>query len=199
VLREGVAAAPRSGGLCTTPFGLAARARASGLHDCRGGLPYRAAELAPDNARFGYVYAVAVKETEGTARAVEVLRSQLLRHPENRDLLVVLVTIQPRGGDIWQPARDYAERLVRARPQGSVSPPAARRAGRALARRRRPRGSASLARTRTSFYPEMLIRMSAADRVVVEKGLNRALSDTDAVAAPVRGVRSIGEQRLASG
>jgi predicted CXXCH cytochrome family protein len=117
VLREGVAAAPRAAALHYA-LGLAL-VREQRLRDAAAALQ-RAAELAPDNARFGYVYAVAVKETEGTARAVEVLRSQLLRHPENRDLLVALVTYSREAGDTAA-ARDYADRLVRLAPKDPVA------------------------------------------------------------------------------
>jgi len=78
-----------------------------------------AAELAPDNVRFGYVYAVAVKETEGVGRAREVLRSQLVRHPDSRDLLLALVSYSREAGDIAA-ARDYAERLHQLAPRDPV-------------------------------------------------------------------------------
>jgi Flp pilus assembly protein TadD len=80
----------------------------------------RAAELAPDNVRFGYIHAVAVKETEGVARALEVLRAQLLRHPENRDLLLALISYSREAGDTAK-ARDYAERLVRFAPKDPLA------------------------------------------------------------------------------
>jgi Flp pilus assembly protein TadD len=76
----------------------------------------RAAELAPGDARFGYVYAVAVKETEGVARGLEVLRAQQLRHPDNRDILLALVSYSREAGDSAA-ARDYAERLARLAPR----------------------------------------------------------------------------------
>ena len=113
VLREGIAAAPRA----------AALHHALGLALVREQRPaeaapelQRAAELAPDNPRFGFVYAVAVKETEGVARALEVLRAQLLRQPENRDLLLALTSYSREAGDM-QAARDYAERLARLAPK----------------------------------------------------------------------------------
>lgn len=113
MLREGIAAAPRA----------AALHHALGLALVREQRPaeaapelQRAAELAPDNPRFGFVYAVAVKETEGVARALEVLRAQLLRQPENRDLLLALTSYSREAGDM-QAARDYAERLARLAPK----------------------------------------------------------------------------------
>jgi predicted CXXCH cytochrome family protein len=113
VLREGIAAAPRA----------AALHHALGLALVREQRPaeaapelQRAAELAPDNPRFGFVYAVAVKETEGVARALEVLRAQLLRQPENRDLLLALMSYSREAGDM-PAARDYAERLARLAPK----------------------------------------------------------------------------------
>jgi tetratricopeptide (TPR) repeat protein len=113
VLREGVAAAPRAAALHHA-LGLAL-VREQRLPDAAGALQ-RAAELAPENARFGYVHAVAVKETEGVARALEVLRAQLLRHPENRDILLALVSYSREAGDTAA-AREYADRLARIAPK----------------------------------------------------------------------------------
>jgi predicted CXXCH cytochrome family protein len=117
LLRDGVAAAPRAAALHHA-LGLAL-VREQRLGDAAAALQ-RAAELAPDNPRFGYVHAVAVKETEGVARALELLRSQLLRHPENRDLLLALITYSREAGD-RAAALDYAERLVRLAPRDPVA------------------------------------------------------------------------------
>ena len=117
VLREGVAAAPRAAALHHA-LGLVL-VREQRLAEAAAALQ-RAAELAPDNVRFGYIHAVAVKETEGVARALEVLRAQLLRHPENRDLLLALISYSREAGDTAK-ARDYAERLVRFAPKDPLA------------------------------------------------------------------------------
>ena len=116
VLRQGLAAAPRAAALHHA-LGLAL-VREQRLTDAVPALQH-AAELAPDNVRFGYVYAVAVKETEGVGRAREVLRSQLVRHPDSRDLLLALVSYSREAGDIAA-ARDYAERLHQLAPRDAV-------------------------------------------------------------------------------
>ena len=113
VLREGVAAVPRAAALHHA-LGLAL-VREQRLPDAVAALQ-RAAELAPDNARFGYVYAVAVKETEGLARGLEVLRTQQLRHPQSRDILFALASYSREAGDT-EVAREYAERLARLVPK----------------------------------------------------------------------------------
>ena len=45
-----------------------------------------AARLAPDNARYAYVYAVALHDTGHGAEAVTVLRQALVRHPNDTEL-----------------------------------------------------------------------------------------------------------------
>ncbi len=113
VLRQGLAAAPRAAALHHA-LGLAL-VREQRLADAVPALQ-RAAELAPGDARFGYVYAVAVKETEGVARGLEVLRAQQLRHPDNRDILLALVSYSRQAGDTAA-AREYVARLERLAPK----------------------------------------------------------------------------------
>ena len=49
-----------------------------------------AARLAPDNARYGYVYAVALDGAGQRARAIAVLEQIRARHPHDRDTLAAL-------------------------------------------------------------------------------------------------------------
>ena len=53
----------------------------------------RAAELAPENPRYAYVYAVALQETGRAGDAVPVLEAALRRHPTDPDLLFTLAAI----------------------------------------------------------------------------------------------------------
>lgn len=71
----------------------------------------RAAELAPQNARFSYVYAVAVNSTGDADSAVAVLEAANKRHPNDRSILIALVTINRDRGALDQALR-YANRLV---------------------------------------------------------------------------------------
>jgi len=116
LLEEGIAAAPKAAALHHA-LGLAL-VRDQRLADAVPPLQ-RASELAPDDARYGYVYAVALKETEGVARALEVLRAQLLKHPHNRDLLLALISYSREAGDTAA-ARGYVETLYRLAPRDPV-------------------------------------------------------------------------------
>ena len=53
-----------------------------------------AARLAPDSARYGYVYAVGLGGTGNTKQAVEALERTLARHPNDRDILSALVAYE---------------------------------------------------------------------------------------------------------
>ena len=60
----------------------------------------RAAELAPGNARYAYVYAVALNSTGSPAQAMELLENTHKRHPADRDTLLALVSIARETGDV---------------------------------------------------------------------------------------------------
>ena len=124
VLEEGIGAAPRAAALHHA-LGLAL-VREQRLAEAVPALQ-RASELAPEDVRYGYVYAVALKETAGVGRALEVLRAQLLGHPHNRDLLLALIGYSREAGDLAA-ARSYAETLYQLAPKD----PAARRLRREL-------------------------------------------------------------------
>ncbi len=70
----------------------------------------RAAQLAPADARFAYVYAVSLQSGGKAKAAVQEVDRALARHPDHRDLLVAAVTFRRDAGDIVG-ARRYALRL----------------------------------------------------------------------------------------
>lgn len=71
----------------------------------------RAAELAADNARYGYVYALALQRLGQPGTARDVLAQSLARNPNERDLLEAMVVLSLEAGD--KPvAERHARRLI---------------------------------------------------------------------------------------
>ncbi|MGH8335790.1 MAG: tetratricopeptide repeat protein, partial [Gammaproteobacteria bacterium] len=69
-----------------------------------------AARLDPANARFNYVYAVALNDAGQAGKALEVLESDIALHPYDRDALAALAGYYRAEGN--SPKADiYAERL----------------------------------------------------------------------------------------
>ena len=80
----------------------------------------RAVHLQPDNARFGYVYAVALDSSGETPAAVKALQAVHARHPYDRDVLMALVGFSKHLGDS-KAAAGYARKLLAIDPRyGSV-------------------------------------------------------------------------------
>jgi tetratricopeptide (TPR) repeat protein len=75
-----------------------------------------AAELDPRQARYAYVYAVALHSAGRIGEAMTGLKENLARHPDDRDTLLALVTFSSDGGDAGA-ALEYAERLAQITPQ----------------------------------------------------------------------------------
>jgi len=75
----------------------------------------RAAELAPDRARYAYVYAVGLHSSGRGGEAMTVLQDGLVRHPGDRDTLLALIIFSRDAGEFGT-ALAYAERLARAMP-----------------------------------------------------------------------------------
>jgi len=75
----------------------------------------RAAQLAPNDPRYAYVYGIALDSIGESARAVNVLRGAHDRFPGDWQLLSALVTVSRDAGQTAD-ARRYAERLVALRP-----------------------------------------------------------------------------------
>ena len=71
----------------------------------------RATELDSDNARYSYVFAVALNSRGQGAQAISVLTGAASRHPTDRDILMALINLNRAAGDTAS-ALAYAERLV---------------------------------------------------------------------------------------
>jgi Flp pilus assembly protein TadD len=71
----------------------------------------RANELAPSNARYAYVYAIALNSVGAGASAMELLENTHKRHPADRDTLLALVSIAQETGD-FATALAHARELV---------------------------------------------------------------------------------------
>jgi Flp pilus assembly protein TadD len=80
-------------------------------HDYSGALDLlrRASELAPDNARYSYVYAIALNSTGASGQAMAVLDEAHLQHPTDRDVLMALVSIARDTGDLATALRHARE------------------------------------------------------------------------------------------
>jgi len=70
----------------------------------------RAATLAPGDARYAYVHAVARASSGERGRALALLADNHRRHPADRDTLVALATFSRDAGD-RKAAIDWARRL----------------------------------------------------------------------------------------
>src|ERR1700693_4884484 len=71
----------------------------------------KASELAPDNARYAYVYAVALNSIGAGASALALLENTHKRHPADRDTLLALVSTARETGD-FATALAHARELV---------------------------------------------------------------------------------------
>jgi predicted CXXCH cytochrome family protein len=112
VLRTAIAASPGDAGLHHA-LGLAlARLdrRAEALEELR-----RAAELDPDRARYAFVYAVGLHDGGRIEDAMALLKASLARHPNDRDILMALVSYSREAGDPAG-ALGYAEQAARIAP-----------------------------------------------------------------------------------
>jgi predicted CXXCH cytochrome family protein len=107
VLRAGIAASPRDAGLHhALGLTLTRLKRPNGaLDELR-----RASELEPERARYAYVYAVALHSAGRSGDAIEALKKNLARHPDDRDTLLALIAFNRDAGDIVS-ALGYAEQL----------------------------------------------------------------------------------------
>ena len=71
----------------------------------------RAAELEPQNARYTYVYAVALHSTGHASEAIALLEETAARHPADGTVLVALVNFHRDAGNSGA-ALGYAEKLL---------------------------------------------------------------------------------------
>jgi len=74
-----------------------------------------AAHRAPGNARYVYVYAVALNDAGQTNAAIQTLTSVIKAHPYDRDSLAALVSFYNRVGEPGK-ASIYAQRLAQLEP-----------------------------------------------------------------------------------
>lgn len=108
--------------------GISQLPRAADLHHALGLLLVRKADqpsalvefaeatkLAPDNARYAYVYAIALHSTGNSKQAVAVLKDSDRRHPFNMDILNALISIQLEMGNS-KAALVYARKAAEALP-----------------------------------------------------------------------------------
>jgi predicted CXXCH cytochrome family protein len=112
VLRGALAASPGDAGLHHA-LGLSL-VRLKRSDEALGELG-RAAELAPELARYSYVYAVALHSAGRRGDAILALKETVARHPHDRDALSALIAFNRDAGDLVS-ALDYAERLARLTP-----------------------------------------------------------------------------------
>ena len=80
-------------------------------HDYPGALDLlrQASELAPDNARYAYVYAVALNSTGAQSEARVLLERTHQRHPADREVLMALIAIAQSAGDVATALRHARE------------------------------------------------------------------------------------------
>jgi tetratricopeptide (TPR) repeat protein len=108
--------------------GLVVLPRAADLHHALGLLLVRrgdrgaalkelaaAAKLAPDNARYSYVYAVGLHSTGKVSEALAMLRSADARHPYDIEILSALVSMNRDEGRA-KAALPYARKLAEVLP-----------------------------------------------------------------------------------
>jgi len=75
-----------------------------------------AAHNDPTNARYVYVYAVALNDAGKTGAAIKALENSIKAHPYDRDSLAALVTFLEQAGDHAK-ALSYAQRLGELEPE----------------------------------------------------------------------------------
>ncbi|WP_455366402.1 multiheme c-type cytochrome, partial [Kaarinaea lacus] len=76
----------------------------------------KATQLAPEEARYGYVYGVALQSVKGNAAAIEYLKKAHQRHPADLNILFGLASFSLENGDL-KAAADYANQLLILAPQ----------------------------------------------------------------------------------
>jgi tetratricopeptide (TPR) repeat protein len=96
VLREGLRNAPAA----TLHHGLGLTLVRLGRKQEALGALQRAAQLAPDDARFAYVYAVGLNSAGRTTAALAELERALALHPDDRDLLAAALSFRRDSGDL---------------------------------------------------------------------------------------------------
>jgi predicted CXXCH cytochrome family protein len=113
VLRRGIALLPRAADLHHTLGLLLVRKgdKAAGLRELS-----EAAKLAPDNARYAYVYAIGLHSAGKRGEALATLRRADARHPYDLEILGALVSMHREAGDD-KAALAYAKKAAEALPE----------------------------------------------------------------------------------
>jgi Flp pilus assembly protein TadD len=73
------------------------------------------AELAPHDARYAYIYGVAMHSAGQRQEAIAYLKNSLTGHPENRDIILAIVSFSREAGDTAT-ALQYAEQAIKLAP-----------------------------------------------------------------------------------
>jgi predicted CXXCH cytochrome family protein len=112
VLRAAVAQSPQDPGLHHVLGLLLTRMKRTpeALDEFR-----RASELAPDSARYAYVYAVALHSAGQREQGMTVLKNILADHPDDRDAIQAITAFARDAGDVAT-ALEYAKKLARLAP-----------------------------------------------------------------------------------
>jgi Flp pilus assembly protein TadD len=111
--RAGTGQAQRRRPSCPRPAARAAEAAPEAIAELEA-----AARLVPENARYGYVYAVALHDTGRPQQAQAALAQVLARHPHDRPTLSALVGYALERGDAGR-ALEHARRLAELEPSNS--------------------------------------------------------------------------------
>jgi tetratricopeptide (TPR) repeat protein len=77
-----------------------------------------ASKLAPDNARFAYVHAVALNDAGQHAAALRTLEAALKRHPDDHDMLLAAALFERDAGNRTR-ALGHAQRLAALAPESA--------------------------------------------------------------------------------
>jgi predicted CXXCH cytochrome family protein len=117
VLRTAIAAVPDDGGLHHA-LGLSL-VRLKRLDEALVELR-RAADLDSHNARYAYIYGVALHSAGRQQEAIVYLRDSLAGHPENRDIIMAIVSFSREAGDAAT-ALQYAEQAIKIAPDDPVT------------------------------------------------------------------------------
>jgi predicted CXXCH cytochrome family protein len=112
VLRTAISAVPGDGGLHHA-LGLSL-VRLKRLDEALVELR-SAAELAPHNARYAYIYGVAMHSAGQRQEAIAYLKDSLTGHPENRDMIMAIISFSREAGDTAT-ALQYAEQVAKLAP-----------------------------------------------------------------------------------
>jgi Flp pilus assembly protein TadD len=131
VLRGAIDAAPNDGGVHHA-LGLSL-VRLKRLDEALAELRL-AADLDRDSARYAYIYGVALHSVGRQQEAIAYLRGSLAGHPENREIVMAIVSFSRESGDTAT-ALQYAEQAARIAPDD----PAVRRLVEDLRRQNPPR------------------------------------------------------------